>query len=43
MLTAMGKVLQFSEQEKMELGMLQPDTPRMSTSLVSFLMGDDDL
>jgi hypothetical protein len=43
MLIAMSKILQFSEQEKTELGMLQTTTPKMSQSLVNFLMGDDDL
>jgi hypothetical protein len=35
-------MLKFSEEEKLELGLVKKQ-PKMGESLVSFLMGDSDL
>lgn len=43
MLDAMSKMLQFNEQEKLELGLVQPERQKMRESLVNFLLGDSDL
>ena len=43
MLDAMSKMLQFSEQEKVDLGLVQPERQKMRESLVNFLLGDSDL
>lgn len=42
-LNAMSNMLEFSEQEKLELGLIQPQKPKMRESLVNFLLGDNDL
>ena len=38
----MSNMLKFSEEEKLELGLVKKQ-PKMGESLVSFLMGDSDL
>lgn len=43
MLDAMSKMLQFSDQEKLDLGLVQPERQKMRESLVNFLLGDNDL
>lgn len=43
MLEAMSKVLVFSESERVELGMVECERPKMRESLMNFLMGGDEL
>ena len=38
----MSKILQFSQADKIELGMHVPVAPKMGQSLVNFLMGSAD-
>lgn len=42
-LNAMSNMLKFTDSEKIELGLIQPEKPKMRESLVSFLLGDNDL
>ena len=43
MLDALSKMLLFSDQEKLELGLIQPERQKMGDSLMNFLLGDSDL
>jgi len=43
MLDAMSKILQFSDSDKLELGLIQPERQRMRDSLMNFLLGDKDI
>jgi len=38
----MANMLKFTEAEKVELGLVEKEKPRMRESLVNFLLGDND-